>query len=149
MNFPAYRCKKIEVTDKMEEALGLRPKEAYIDRDLLLVLENAEQVRALSPNQNKLKELKGLCIVVTAPSDSSEYDCVSRVFCPELGLMEDPVTGSSHCMIAPYWCDRLGKEKLVCFQASERTGVLYAERKDERIILSGKAVLYSEGNILE
>ena len=149
LNFPAYRCNKIEVTDKMEEALGLRPKEAYIDRDLLLVLENAEQVRALSPNQNKLKELKGLCIVVTAPSDSPEYDCVSRVFCPELGLMEDPVTGSSHCMIAPYWCDRLGKEKLVCFQASERTGVLYAERKGDRIILSGKAVLYSEENILE
>ena len=149
MNFPAYRCNKIEVSDKMEEALGVRPKEAYIDRDLLLVLENAEQVRALSPNQNKLKELKGLCIVVTAPSDSPEYDCVSRVFCPELGLMEDPVTGSSHCMIAPYWRDRLGKEKLVCFHASERTGVLYAERKGERIILSGKAVLYSEGNILE
>jgi len=63
--------------------------------------------------------------------------------------MEDPVTGSTHCMIAPYWCDRLGKEKLVCYQASERTGVLYAERKGERIILSGKAVLYSEGNILE
>ena len=128
MNFPAYRCNKIEVTDKMEEALGVRPKEAYIDRDLLLVLENAEQVRALS---------------------RPEYDCVSRVFCPELGLMEDPVTGSSHCMIAPYWRDRLGKEKLVCFHASERTGVLYAERKGERIILSGKAVLYSEGNILE
>lgn len=73
------------------------------------------QARALRPNQNKLKELKGLCIVVTAP----------------------------------YWCDRLGKEKLVCFQASERTGVLYAERKGDRIILSGKAVLYSQGNILE
>ena len=69
--------------------------------------------------------------------------------CPELGLMEDSVTGSSHCMIAPYRRDRLGKEKLVCYQASERTGVLYAERKGGRIILSGKAVLYSEGNILE
>ena len=149
LNFPAYRCKKIEVTDKMEEALGVRPKEAYIDRDLLLVLENAGQVRNLRPNQEKLKELDGLCIAVTAPGDTAEYDSVSRVFCPELGLMEDPVTGSSHCMIAPYWCDRLGKEKLVCFQASERTGVLYAERKEGRIILSGKAVLFSEGNILE
>lgn len=149
LNFPAYRCKKIEVTDKMEEALGVRPKEAYIDRDLLLVLENAEQVRNLKPIQEKLKEVDGLCIAVTAPSDTTEYDSVSRVFCPELGLMEDPVTGSTHCMIAPYWCDRLGKEKLVCYQASERTGVLYAERKGERIILSGKAVLYSEGSILE
>ena len=149
MNFPTYSCKKIEVSDKMEEALGLRPKEAYLDRDLLLVLENAEQVRNLKPNQERLKELEGLCIAVTAKSDSAEYDCVSRVFCPELGLMEDPVTGSSHCMIAPYWCDRLRKEKLVCFQASERSGLLYAELKGDRIILSGKAVLYSEGNILE
>lgn len=147
MDFPAYRCKKIEVTDKMEEALGLRPLEAYIDRDLLLVLKSADEVRNLSPSQNKLKELEGLCIVVTAPSDSPEYDSVSRVFCPELGLMEDPVTGSSHCMIAPYWCDRLGKEKLVCYQASERSGVLYAEQKGGRIIISGKAVLFSEAEI--
>ena len=147
MDFPSYRCKKIEVTDKMEEALGLRPLEAYIDRDLLLVLKSADEVRNLSPSQNKLKELEGLCIVVTAPSDSPEYDSVSRVFCPELGLMEDPVTGSSHCMIAPYWCDRLGKEKLVCYQASERSGVLYAEQKGGRIIISGKAVLFSEAEI--
>ena len=147
MDFPAYRCKKIEVTDKMKEALGVRPLEAYIDRDLLLVLKSADEVRNLSPSQNKLKELEGLCIVVTAPSDSPEYDSVSRVFCPELGLMEDPVTGSSHCMIAPYWCDRLGKEKLACYQASERSGVLYAERMGGRIIISGKAVLFSKAEI--
>ncbi|MBP5746932.1 MAG: PhzF family phenazine biosynthesis protein [Treponema sp.] len=86
---------------------------------------------------------------VTAKSDSAEYDCVSRGFCPELGLMEDPVTGSSHCMIAPYWCDRLKKEKLTCFQASQRSGILYAERKNDRIIISGKAVLFSKSEILK
>ncbi|MBP5437155.1 MAG: PhzF family phenazine biosynthesis protein [Treponema sp.] len=86
---------------------------------------------------------------VTAQSDSAEYDCVSRGFCPELGLMEDPVTGSSHCMIAPYWCDRLKKEKLTCFQASQRSGILYAERKNDRIIISGKAVLFSKSEILK
>ena len=147
MNFPAYRCNKIDVTDKMKEALGVQPQEAYIDRDLLLVLKNADEVKNLHPDQNKLKELKGLCIVVTAPADNKEYDCVSRVFCPELGLMEDPVTGSSHCMIVPYWCVRLKKEKLTCFQASERSGVLYAERKGDRIIISGKAVLFSKAEI--
>lgn len=149
MNFPAYQLKKIPVTEKMKAALGIEPKEAYLDRDLMLVLENAQDVRSLCPNQNKLKELDGLCIVATAPSDRREYDCVSRVFVPELTMMEDPVTGSSHCMIAPYWFRRLKKEKLVCFQASERSGILYAEDKGERIILSGKAVLFSEGNILE
>ena len=148
MDFPAYRCNKIDVTDKMEDALGVRPQEAYLDRDLLLVLKDETQVKNLCPNQNKLKKLEGLCIVVTAPSDTSEYDCVSRVFCPEVGIMEDPVTGSSHCMIAPYWCNRLKKEKLVCFQASERSGILYAERQKDRIILSGKAVLFSESEIL-
>ncbi|HBB14069.1 MAG TPA: phenazine biosynthesis protein [Treponema sp.] len=147
MDFPAYHCNKIQVTDKMEEALGLRPQEAYIDRDLLLVLKNADEVKNLSPVQSKLKELKGLCIVVTAASDNQSSDCVSRVFCPELGLMEDPVTGSSHCMIVPYWCDRLKKEKLTCFQASQRSGILYAERKKDRIIISGKAVLFSKSEI--
>ena len=147
MDFPAYHCNKIQVTDKMEEALGLRPQEAYIDRDLLLVLKNADEVKNLSPVQSKLKELKGLCIVVTAPSDNQSSDCVSRVFCPELGLMEDPVTGSSHCMIVHYWCDRLKKEKLTCFQASQRSGILYAERKKDRIIISGKAVLFSKSEI--
>ena len=147
MDFPAYSCKRIEVTEKMEAALGVRPLEAYLDRDLLLVLENAEQVRTLSPDQNKLKELEGLAIAVTAKSDVPEYDCISRVFVPELSISEDPVTGSSHCMIVPYWCDRLGKEELVCFQASERSGILYAERKQDRVILSGKAVLFSVSEI--
>ena len=147
MDFPAYKCRKVEVTDLMEEALGVRPQEAYIDRDLLLVLKNADEVKNIYPNRKKLNQLEGLTIAVTAPSDNPEYDCVSRVFCPELGIMEDPVTGSTHCMIVPYWCDRLKKEKLACFQASERSGVLYAERKGERIILSGKAVLFSEAEI--
>ena len=144
MDFPAYKCNRVEVTDLMEKALGVRPQEAYLDRDLMLVLKNADEVKNLCPNREKLKQLEALGIAVTAPSNNSECDCVSRVFCPELGIMEDPVTGSTHCMIVPYWCDRLNKDKLVCFQASERSGVLYAERKNERIILSGKAVLFSE-----
>jgi predicted PhzF superfamily epimerase YddE/YHI9 len=148
MDFPAYKFNKINVTDKMEEALGVRPTEAYIDRDLMLVLKDAGQVRNLCPDQKRLKELDGLCIVITSQSDDPDFDCVSRVFAPELSLPEDPVTGSSHCMIVPYWCDRLDKDKLVCYQASERTGIIYAERKRDRIILSGKAVLYSMAEII-
>ena len=143
MDFPAYRCQKREVTDAMEAALGVRPQEAYCDRDLMLVLENAEQVRKLCPDRDRLKELEGLCIVVTAPSDSAEYDCVSRVFVPELPMLEDPVTGSSHCMIAPYWGNRLHKDRLVCFQASERSGILRTVLQGDRVLVSGQAVLFS------
>lgn len=85
---------------------------------------------------------------VTAPSDDERYDCVSRVFAPKLSIAEDPVTGSAHCMITPYWCSRLGKEELVCYQVSDRAGVLYTQKSGDRIKVAGKAVLYSEGEIL-
>lgn len=119
------------------------------DIDLLLVLPDAESVRNLKPDQAKLQELDGLCIAVTAPSDIAGFDCVSRVFAPELALPEDPVTGSTHCMITPYWCGRLGKDELVCCQASQRGGVLYTRLCGDRVKVAGKAVLYSQGVILE
>ena len=149
MDFPAYKCHKREITEQMKEAIGADILEAYMDRDLMMVLENAETVRKLNPDSEKLKKLEGLTIVVTAGSDCPEYDCVSRVFAPSLNIKEDPVTGSSHCMIVPYWSARLGKDKLVCYQASERSGILYAENLGERVRIAGKAVLYSEGEILK
>lgn len=149
MDFPAYQCREIPITDTMEEALGIRPVEAYLDRDLLLVLPDADTVRFLAPDSGKLLQLDGLLTVVTAVSDLPEYDCVSRVFAPKLGIEEDPVTGSSHCMITPYWCGRLKKKSLVCYQASERKGLLYTRQKENRIEVAGKAVLYSEGEILK
>ena len=93
-----------------------------------------------------MKALDGLCIAVTAKG--SEYDCVSRVFAPELNVPEDPVTGSTHCMIAPYWAERLGKSSVTAFQASERTGILFAEICGERVKISGRAVLYGISEIL-
>ncbi len=149
MDFPAYSLNKTELTDQMEAAAGVRPLEAYIDRDLLLVLPDAASVRNLKPNWNKIKELEGLIMAVTAPADQEGYDCVSRVFAPKLNIPEDPVTGSTHCMITPYWCGRLGKRELVCFQASERSGILYTRLSGDRVKVAGKAVLFSEGTILE
>jgi len=149
MNFPRYSLNKIDVTDEMEEALGVRPLEARIDRDLLLLLPDADSVRYLKPDMEKLKKLEGLTVAVTAASDDPAYDCVSRVFVPNLSVPEDPVTGSTHCMITPYWCERLSKERLICLQASERSGILYTELLDNRVIVAGKAVLYSQGVILE
>ena len=149
MDFPVYSLNQVEVTDLMEEAAGIRPLEAYLDRDLLLVLPDAASVRELKPNLGKMKELEGLIVAVTASSDQEGTDCISRVFAPKLNIPEDPVTGSTHCMIAPYWCRRLGRSSLVCVQASERSGILYTSLCENRVKIAGKAVLFSEGTILE
>lgn len=145
MDFPAYECRPVEVTDAMEAAIGARPVEAYMDRDLMMVMENEDIIKNMKVDQGRLQELDGVCIAVT--SKGSEYDTVSRVFAPELNIPEDPVTGSTHCMIAPFWAKSLGKEQLVCYQASERTGVLYAEICGGRVKISGKAVLYSTAEL--
>ena len=149
MDFPAYKCNKIEVTDRMTDAIGIRPLEAYIDRDLLLVLPCANDVRNLKPDLDKVSKLEGLTLAVTALSDTEDFDCVSRVFVPKLNVPEDPVTGSSHCLIAPYWSSRLGRKELTCLQASRRSGILYITCNENRVSIAGKAVLYSEGEILK
>lgn len=149
MDFPAYSIHKIEVTEQMEAAIGIRPLEAYIDRDLLLVLPDTASVKELQPDQRKMKDLEGLLVAVTAPADQDDYDCVSRIFAPKLDVPEDPVTGSTHCMITPYWCSRLGKNRLVCYQASERSGILYTSLHGDRVKVAGKAVLFSKGTVLE
>jgi predicted PhzF superfamily epimerase YddE/YHI9 len=142
MDFPAYSCKPIPVTSAMQDALcGILPVEAFVDRDLLMVLESEEQVRGLKPDIEKMKLLPGLTIAVTAKGQ--KYDCVSRCFAPELSPPEDAVTGSTHCMITPYWCERLGKSDLVCYQASERGGILYTRQQNGRILIAGSACLFS------
>lgn len=146
MDFPRYKLDPVEVTEAMEKALGVRPIAAFKDRDLLLVLESEKDVFELKPDLEALEKLDGVCIAVT--SKGAEYDCVSRVFAPKLGISEDPVTGSAHCMIAPYWSEQLGKNHINAFQASERSGVLYAEVLKERVKISGKAVLYGAAEIL-
>ena len=141
MDMPAYNCQPVPVTNEMEDALGVKPIEAYLDRDLLMILETEEQVKNLSPDIEKMKFLEGLTIAVTAPG--REYDSVSRVFVPKLAISEDPVTGSSHCMIAPYWSEKLGKKELNCYQASERGGNLKITVSGDRVCIAGKAVLFA------
>ncbi|MBR0162990.1 MAG: PhzF family phenazine biosynthesis protein [Oscillospiraceae bacterium] len=141
MEFPAYELKPVEVTDAMEEALGVRPNAAYIARDLLCVLNDETQVRALTPDQEKLKALPGLLQHVTARG--RDEDCVSRSFAPKLAVAEDPVCGSGHCHIIPYWADQLSKDELVAYQASKRGGTLYCCREGSKIFMAGKAALYS------
>ena len=141
MDFPAYLPKKIPVTREMAAAIGAKILEAYLDRDLLMILESAEAVEKLSPNLDALKNLDGLTQAVTAADKN--FDCVSRVFAPKIKVPEDPVTGSTHCLIAPYWAARLGKKKIIARQASARGGILYCEVLGERVKISGNAALFS------
>ena len=141
MEFPAYELKKVDVTAAMENALGASVKEAYIARDLLCVLDDEKTVRDLKPDLEKIKQIDGLLVHVTARG--RDEDCVSRSFAPKLSVAEDPVCGSGHCHIIPYWADLLGKDELVAYQASKRGGTLYCRREGSKIFMAGKAALYS------
>lgn len=141
MDFPAYVPKKISVTAEMEEAIGEKILSAYLDRDLLMILDNAAAVENLRPNFDGLAKLDGLTQAVTAADEN--FDCVSRVFAPKIKVAEDPVTGSTHCLIAPYWSEKLGKRKIFARQASARGGILHCEVFGDRVKISGNAALFS------
>lgn len=146
MDFPAYELRRVEVTEEMIQAIGVRPLEAYVGRDLLCVLDSEEAVRSLKPNMDRLLSLEGLLLQVTARG-SGEFDCVSRSFAPKLNVPEDPVCGSGHCHIFPYWAEKLGKGKLTGWQASSRGGILYGRVESDRVMLAGRAALFSIAEI--
>ncbi|HWP80944.1 MAG TPA: PhzF family phenazine biosynthesis protein [Candidatus Acidoferrum sp.] len=145
MDFPAYALTSVPVTDGMAQVIGARPLEAYMGRDLLCVMDSEETVRGLVPDMNKLLSLDGLLLHATAPGRA--YDCVSRSFAPKLGVPEDPVCGSGHCHIVPYFAGRLGKRELVACQVSARGGILYCAVDGDRVKLAGRAALFSEAEI--
>ncbi len=141
MNFPAYDLTEVLVTDEMEDAIGVRPLEAYMGRDLLCVFEHENDIITMNPDLAKLMKIDGLLLQATAPG--TKFDCVSRSFGPKVGIDEDPVCGSGHCHIIPYWAQRLGKNKLTARQVSLRGGTVYGEMQGERVKISGTAVLYA------
>ena len=145
MDFPFYELKKVEITDEMQEAIGFKPLEAYIGRDLLCVLENENQVFEANINIEKVMNLEGLLLHIT--SKGNKYDCVTRSFAPKLNVYEDPVCGSGHCHVIPLWADKLDKKDIIAFQASKRGGILYCSLNGNRVKLAGKAVLYSSAEI--
>jgi predicted PhzF superfamily epimerase YddE/YHI9 len=111
--------------------------------DLVVELADADAVRAAHPDQASVAALGSRCVIVTAAGDRPDVDCVSRVFAPNAGIPEDPVTGSAHCALAVYWGDRLGRHQLVGEQASARGGVVRMGRNGERVVLGGQAVTVS------
>lgn len=147
MDFPAYALKPLEVTDQIVQALGARPREVWRARDLLCVFDDPRDVLDMSPDMEKLKGLKGALMQVTAPGQG-EFDCVSRSFAPKMGVPEDPVCGSGHCHIIPYWAARTGRTRFVARQASPRGGTLYCRMDGDRVELAGRAVLYAESELM-
>lgn len=138
LDFPAYRYEKVPVTAEMSDAVGVEVREAYLSRDLLMVVDSLEN---LQPNFEKLAKLDGMTQAVTAAG--KDFDCVSRVFAPKVGVPEDPVTGSTHCLIAPYWAERLGKKILNARQASKRGGTLICKISGDRVKIAGQAALFA------
>lgn len=125
---------------------GNIPVEVLKSRDYMVVYETEEEVKELKPDFNLLAKLDTVGIIVTAEGDG-EIDFVSRVFAPAMGVNEDPVTGSAHCTLIPYWADVLEKDRLHAYQVSKRKGELWCELKGERVLISGKVVTYMKGNI--
>lgn len=141
MDFPGYDLKPVPVTDAMADAIGVRPVEAWMGRDLVCVLDDENAVKNANPDQAKLLNLDGLLLQLTAKG--SEFDCVTRSFAPKLNVAEDPVCGSGHCHVVPLWAKKLGKNELVARQASPRGGTLYCKISGDRVTLAGTAVLYA------
>ena len=146
LDFPSVPSEQISVTEQMISALGIMPKETFLNRDLVFVLESEEEVRNVSPDFAKLEILpEGLGVCVTAKG--SKFDFVSRAFFPKLKVNEDPVTGSLHCSLIPLWANRLKKKEMVARQLSSRGGTLYCKHEDTRVKMAGRAVLYSVADL--
>lgn len=147
MDFPARPPEPCEVPGLLFEALGKLPEAVLQARDLVCVYPEEEDVVGLKPDFAQLDRLDCFGVIATAPASNGDYDFVSRYFCPREDIHEDPVTGSAHCSLVPYWAQRLGKSELTAYQASQRGGFLGCRLKGDRVEVSGKAVLYMSGTI--
>ena len=145
LDFPSWPAKPVLAPDGLEMALGARPAQVLAARDYLCVLRDAHAVKALNPNFAALKRL-GKAVIATAPGDG-DLDFVSRFFAPHHGIDEDPVTGSAHCTLTPYWAQALNKTRMNARQISPRGGELTVELKGDRVRIAGRVAPYLEGTI--
>jgi PhzF family phenazine biosynthesis protein len=145
MDFPSRPPAESEVHPKLVEALGAKPETVLAARDYLVVYASEDELRKLEPDMQSLAQIDKFAVIVTAPG--KDVDFVSRFFAPAKGVPEDPVTGSAHCTLIPYWSKRLGKKKLHAYQVSKRGGELWCEDRGERVTMSGKGALFLEGTI--
>ncbi|MCD6045846.1 MAG: phenazine biosynthesis protein PhzF family [Gammaproteobacteria bacterium] len=148
LDFPKVEYTACPMPDYIIAGLNVKPLEFYRSPRYLAVLENEAQIRNLSLNVGAFAAMDLAGIVVTARSDNDKYDFVSRYFTPKIPRIEDAVTGATHCALAPYWGLRLNKTKLLAKQLSARGGEMVCELRDDRVFLSGHAVLYMKGEVL-
>lgn len=148
MDFPALDTVPSEPPPGLLESLNEKP--LFVGKskfDFLIEFESEEVIRSITPNFNALANVKCRGVIVTSKSNDRQFDFVSRFFAPAIGITEDPVTGSAHCVLAPYWGSRLGKSKMTGFQASSRGGVVQVDLRGDRVMLGGQGVVFSRGNI--
>lgn len=145
MDFPSRMPVESDVPSEILKSLHIQPKEIFKSRDYMLVYENETEIRHIIINRTLFDQinLSAGGVIVTAPGDTCDF--VSRFFTPQASILEDPVTGSAHCSLIPFWANRLNKKELVAHQVSERMGKLYCEYRGDRVIISGKAKTYSIG----
>jgi PhzF family phenazine biosynthesis protein len=146
LDFPAWPALPCPISQAVAAALGRNPAALFASRDYLAVYDEADEIASLSPNFAALAMLDRFAVIVTAPA-SSGVDFVSRFFAPARGVPEDPVTGSAHYTLIPYWAERLGKSRLEARQSSRRGGRLSCSHCGDRVTIAGRAVLYLEGTI--
>lgn len=150
MDLPAWPPREVATSAEIERALGVPPREVLLGRDLVVVVDSAEQVRLLAPDLARIAALDAFAVCVTAPGGGrdDDVDFVSRFFAPAKGVPEDPVTGSAHCQLVPYWAARLGRTRLRARQVSRRGGELEGELIGERVRLRAAACLVKNGALL-
>ncbi len=145
LDFPSRPGVPTETPAGLIDAIGAEPKEVFKSRDYMLVYESEADVRAIDPDFGAMVKASPDNVIVTARGDNADF--VSRFFAPEVGVWEDPVTGSAHCTLIPYWAERLGKNELFARQLSARGGELYCTMSGDRVKIAGEAVLYMKGEI--
>ena len=146
LDFPSRPAEPIAMSEPLAAALGQRPAALLAARDYLAIYDHADDIAALMPDFAGLAALDRFAVIVTAPGTGG-VDFVSRFFAPARGVDEDPVTGSSHCTLIPYWAERLGKTRLNARQLSRRGGTLTCALDGDRVTIAGRAVPYLEGTI--
>ncbi len=147
LDFPASKISVIEMPENLKKAFQIQPVKCIRGRDdLMLVFEDETDIINLKPDFNRITESDTRGVIVTARS--VKYDFVSRFFAPAVGVNEDPVTGSAHTILIPYWAEILGKNELIVRQVSARGGILHCKNRGERVEIGGKAVTYLTGEII-
>jgi PhzF family phenazine biosynthesis protein len=149
LDFPVQKTTQTEAPKGLIEGIRKKPIEIYkATDDFMLVYKNQQEIEEIKPNFSILKNVKARGIIVTSRAKSKRLDFVSRFFAPAAGIDEDPVTGSAHTKLVPYWADKLGKIELIAEQISARKGFLKCQLKGDRVLMSGKGKLFLKGKLI-